>query len=331
SRLSPFAITKGRREKKEGKEASSKSNAKGSNNFERWLPFLDAKTSSGKKVLPPINRLNTSLLLSSELNRTSYGFIVFEVTWSNVRGLNYYNELQTDTSVAIETKFMQRWEFDSIGQAVSCMSSWFSGTFSEQHCFREHLKSTIETWEMLSRIKYLGTMLFLHNFEKAVQCLWTVLRAIRSFLSFLNLPLAGPFMEFLDFLFPVWNIFSEAIESFFSVICIGIGFIISLVGDLLEVVLMPICFIGLVLRNITTSVLYPMFLIFWEILCAPIRLVLALASFLAYVCGFIYDVVGNIWLSLSGIIQLASASEATVSSANEVSMWRTLWNDLFSQ
>ncbi|MBA0686450.1 hypothetical protein Goari_014052, partial [Gossypium aridum] len=189
----------------------------------------------------------------------------------------------------------------------------------------------IETWEMLSRIKYLGTMLFLHNFKKAVQCLWTVLRAIRSFLSFLNLPLAGPFMEFLDFLFPVWNMFSEAIESFFSVICIGIGFIISLVGDLLEVVLMPICFIGLVLRNITTSVLYPMFLILWKILCAPIRLVLALASLLAYVCGFIYDVVGNIWLSLSGIIQLASTSEATVSSANEVSMWRTLWNDLFSQ
>ncbi|MBA0653236.1 hypothetical protein Goklo_020433 [Gossypium klotzschianum] len=152
----------------------------------------------------------------------------------------------------------------------------------------------IVTWEMLSRIKYLGTMLFLHNFEKAVQCLWTVLRAIRSFLSFLNLPLAGPFMEFLDFLFPVWNMFSEAIESFFSVICIGIGFIISLVGDLLEVVLIPICFIGLVLRNITTSVLYPMFLILWEILCALIRLVLALASFLAYVCGFIYDVVGNI-------------------------------------
>ncbi|MBA0741768.1 hypothetical protein Gogos_014896 [Gossypium gossypioides] len=52
-----------------------------------------------------------------------------------------------------------------------------------------------------------------------------------------------------------------------------------------------------------------MFLILWEILCAPIRLVLALASFLAYVCGFIYDVVGNIWLSLSGIIQLTSASK----------------------
>ncbi|MBA0653237.1 hypothetical protein Goklo_020434, partial [Gossypium klotzschianum] len=67
-----------RREKKEGKEASSKSNAKGSNNFERWLPFLDAKTSSGKEVLPPINRLNTSLLLSSELNRTLYGFIVLK-------------------------------------------------------------------------------------------------------------------------------------------------------------------------------------------------------------------------------------------------------------
>lgn len=33
---------------------------------------------------------------------------------------------------------------------------------------------------------------------------------------------------------------------------------------------------------------------------------------------------------VSGMIQLASASEATVST-HEVSMWRTLWNDLFSQ
>ncbi|PPR88918.1 hypothetical protein GOBAR_AA31767 [Gossypium barbadense] len=61
SRLSPFAITKGRREKKEGKEASSKSNAEGSNNFERWLPFLDAKTLSGKSHSPMFAVLTTTM------------------------------------------------------------------------------------------------------------------------------------------------------------------------------------------------------------------------------------------------------------------------------
>ena len=51
--------------------------------------------------------------------------------------------LQTDTSLAIETKFMQRWEFDSIAQAVSCMSSWFSGTVSEKLLFKEYLDSAV--------------------------------------------------------------------------------------------------------------------------------------------------------------------------------------------
>lgn len=49
--------------------------------------------------------------------------------------------LQTDTSLAIEAKLMKRWEFDSIAQAASCMSSWFSGTLAEQLLLREHLDS----------------------------------------------------------------------------------------------------------------------------------------------------------------------------------------------
>lgn len=49
--------------------------------------------------------------------------------------------LQTDTSLAIEAKSMQRWEFDSIDKAASCISSWFSGTISEQLQLKEHLNS----------------------------------------------------------------------------------------------------------------------------------------------------------------------------------------------
>lgn len=36
---------------------------------------------------------------------------------------------------------MQRWEFDSIAQAASYISSWFSGTLSEQFQLKEYLDS----------------------------------------------------------------------------------------------------------------------------------------------------------------------------------------------
>lgn len=51
--------------------------------------------------------------------------------------------LQTDTSLAIEAKVMLRWEFDSIARAASCISSWFSGTTSEQLLLKEYLDSAI--------------------------------------------------------------------------------------------------------------------------------------------------------------------------------------------
>lgn len=53
-------------------------------------------------------------------------------------------------------------------------------------------------------------------------------------------------------------------------------------------------------------------------------------SFVAFLCTGICNMLGDTWKFASSIIQLASSSEATVSSY-EVSMWRSLWNDLFSQ
>ena len=50
--------------------------------------------------------------------------------------------LQTDTSLAIEAKLMRRWEFESIDQAVTNMSQWFSGSKSERSCLMEYLDTT---------------------------------------------------------------------------------------------------------------------------------------------------------------------------------------------
>lgn len=38
---------------------------------------------------------------------------------------------------------MQRWEFDSIARAASCISSWFSGTLPERLLLKEYLDSAI--------------------------------------------------------------------------------------------------------------------------------------------------------------------------------------------
>ncbi|KAM6572572.1 hypothetical protein CsatA_016652 [Cannabis sativa] len=536
SRLSPFANTKARREKKEDKEACSNSSDIKPKTLDKWFRLIDAITLSRKRVLLPVKKLHQSSLLSRELHRTLYGFIVFEVAWSNVRGINYLNELQTDTTLAIEAKFMQRWEFDSIAQAANCMSSWFSGTTSEKLLLKEYLDSVvgdvfydtkedfldsisdddaenicndslsieddsllslgskfgvssvsdvdendvhhtppplcgpwkrrkvtnssitseeagmctegirnseiwdendveatqymdvlilfrfndhdlpftlrkvimsdlrlltlleaglpswvlflqsypvfchlyrpwmcplaralyvlisvvtvligfydlyknvpvlkatasrlfgpffdwIETWEMITRIKYLGTMLFLHNFQKAVNWFLTIRSTTRSFLSVLTQPLAEPLLEILEFLLPVSNVMIEVVENFFSVIWILIGSSCSLVENVVEMFLSPIWFLVSFIWSATISILFPIFWVFWELLYAPVRIVLAFITLIVFVCTSIYEMLGDVWEFISSIIQLASASEATVSTY-EVSMWRSLWNDLFSQ
>ncbi|KAF3975195.1 hypothetical protein ACB098_06G089700 [Castanea mollissima] len=540
SRLSPFAKSKSRRERKEGKESCSRSSSSKAETIKKWFDVIDAARLSRKRVLLPVKKLRHSLRVSSELHKTLPGFIVFEVSWSNVRGINYLNELQTDTSLAIEAKVMLRWEFDSIARAASCISSWFSGTTSEQLLLKEYLDSAIgevfydaeetllesipidddddivcndnpcvednslhsiggnfnvysdtdqdrtsalhtpppptgaykrrkvmksisvgevdifpeqiqrgndvslenfedaveateyrdvlilsrfndcnlpfklrqtimsdlrlltlleaglpswviflqsypgfchlyrpwmcplaralyvlisivtvligfydlyknvpvlkatasrlcgplldwiETWEMVSRIKYLGTMLFLHNFEKAVTWFLRITRMIRSFLSVCTQPLAEPFLDFFEMFLPMWNVLIEVLQSFCSVIWVVIESSINLVENLIEILLYPLWFSLSLVWSIATTVLYPVFWILWELLYAPIRMVLALASFIAFICVSIYEMLQEVWQIVSSIFQVASATEATVS-ASEISMWRSLWNDLFSQ
>lgn len=543
SRLSPFVYSKARRERKKGKDVRRQSSSRKPRKFVRWFSLIEAVMLSRKKVLLPVKNLRNSLQLSSELDRTLYGFIVFEVAWTSVRGINYYNELQTDTSLAIEAKLMKRWEFDSIAQAASCMSSWFSGTASEQLLLKEHLDSAsgeifydasedfsgtvsidydddvddddnvcriltvedslgtdvgvysddseettdmlhtpppsgpnkrrklmdsfsvgevdsysaddidnsldysqscgpvsdgtietteysdvlllfrfddyylpfklrevivsdlrlltlleaglpawviflqsypvlcnlyrpwmcplarllyvlmsfvtvligfydlyknvpvlkatasricgplldwIETWEMVSRVKYLGTMLFLHNFQKAVRWFLACTHTLRSFFSVLVQPLVESLVQIFGFLLPSLKFLFEIAESIFSVIWLAVDTTFDLVGNVLELIFSPLWFVLNVVWSIATCVLYPLFWILWELLYAPVRFVLATFSFVPSICLGICNTLGNTWQFVSSIFQFGSSSEAAVSAA-EVSLWRTLWNDLFSQ
>lgn len=94
----------------------------------------------------------------------------------------------------------------------------------------------IETWEMVSRIKYLGTMLFLHNFQKAVRWFLAVTRATKSFFSVIAQPLG----DVLSFLHPLWNFFVQVSGSFGSGLWVLIGTSCNLVEDLIEIILLPL-------------------------------------------------------------------------------------------
>ncbi|XP_031380637.1 uncharacterized protein LOC116195529 [Punica granatum] len=540
SRSSPFANTKARRQKKKGKQARSKDENSETKKLEKWSSLIDAASSSHKKVLLPVKNLRKSLQLSSELHRTLYGFIVFEVEWDNVRGINYLNELQTDTCLALEAKLMKRWEFDSITQAAGCMSSWFTGTVAERRTLKDYLNASagdifydaeeefprshigrceeicssdpyigensptsagsrfsvfsafnedsesgphtpplkrrrvtkftksdgeldfcsdekryesedsidsssapdaensvdifeyrdilmifrfndhdlpfklrqvimsdlrlltllesglpswviflqsypvfchlyrpwmcplaralyviisvvtvligfydlyknvpvlkataahlcgplfdwIETWEMVTRIKYLGTMLFLHNCQKALKWFLMMTSTTRSFFFVLVQPLVVPLLELFHSLFPLWSVLSQAVYSSFSIVWMIIGSICSLVAELVEVLLQPLWFLLSLVWTIGNSILYPIFWMLCETLYLPIRMVLTLANTIAFIGTYTYGSIIEVWQSVSGVLKIASATNTAVNRTYEVSKWRLLWSDLFSQ
>lgn len=111
----------------------------------------------------------------------------------------------------------------------------------------------IETWEMISRIKYLGTMLFLHNFEKAIKWSLMITRAIRSLFSVLTEPIAVPLAELLGFLLPFWDMCLQTGAHFSSVIWVVAGSTCSVVMNLVKIILWPLWFIISVIWNIGMS------------------------------------------------------------------------------
>ncbi|CAN6471984.1 unnamed protein product [Victoria cruziana] len=151
----------------------------------------------------------------------------------------------------------------------------------------------IESLEMVSRVKYLGTMIFLHNFEKAIRWLLMVARATRTLLSVLVSPVADPLIDLFGFLLPLWNLCFQTAWGIYSAIWIIFESVSSTVLDIVHFLLQPLYFI---LSTIWYSVAW-----------------------------IIYPVFSAIWL-----FHVASTMEQTPR-RSEISVLRTLWNDLFSQ
>ncbi|GJR57554.1 reverse transcriptase domain-containing protein [Tanacetum coccineum] len=87
-----------------------------------------------------INALNAE----SEYN-IKMVYLVLEIT---LRGLSLKVNIVGGvdfSSLAIESKFMKRWEFDSIAQAAKGLMSWFPGTLYEALLLEHHLNYMIDT------------------------------------------------------------------------------------------------------------------------------------------------------------------------------------------
>lgn len=100
----------------------------------------------------------------------------------------------------------------------------------------------IESWEMVSRIRYLGTMLFLHNFEKALMWFLMAARATKSLFSVLTKPIAGPIMELFELIFPIWNACFSTLESLIWVIWNVLSSSCNVVSSILEIIIWPFWF-----------------------------------------------------------------------------------------
>ncbi|XP_078157556.1 G1/S-specific cyclin-E protein isoform X2 [Carex rostrata] len=524
SRRSPFANSKTRRKRSDsGKKLNGASTSRPtpitSNRQLRWYSLIDAAMQQ-KGAFLPVEKLKDSRVLNKELHRTLYGFIVFEVEWANVRGINYLNELQTDTSMALEVKILRRWEFDSIEQASTSLSSWFPGGFYEHHMLQEYLNSMctkvdvfydapadssgccndssefssclagsthkenmtppssgpykrrkilredeesyseivstprsvvsssndsersnpsfeatsyknafvlfrfndphlpfklkeviisdlrlltlleyglpswviflqsyplfckiyrpwmcplarflyvlmsiitvligfydlyknvplmkatlsklfgpffdwIENWEMISRLQYLGTMLFLHNFEQAFTWALQVTRSVRSFLTILTKPVMGPLMEVAEYVLPVYNILVNAMKYISSTIWLVLGTSWSVVTGILEVIIWPFEFILDTVLNTASYILSPILWVIGEVLSLPFRALFVLSNSVSAIFVDMYYMLIESWSSIFSMFQVASASKTTVTGvAYEASVLKTLWNDLFSQ
>lgn len=542
SRFSPFANSRARRRRDETDEklvysTSSVSAPHLQNKSSRWYSLIDDAMREKKLQ---VNKLKDARILNRELHQTLYGFIIFEVDWADVRGINYLNELQTDTSMVVESKIMKRWEFDSVKQASTLIASWFSGNpfecqllqdyltnissngdifydaqndfltpewdsenlpsdsddsshvqiiressgftdssyttppcsgpykrrkitksddgsssteesyteivASPKHsssscsscdsdnenakpllepstykdvliCFRfdDHdlpfglkevilsdvrlltlleyglpswviflqsypvfckiyrpwmcplaralyvlmslitvligfydlyknvpmLKATasrlfgplfdwIETWEMISRLKYLGTMLFLHNFQQAFTWSLKIVGAAKSALSVLTKPIAGPILEVFELTMPIWNLCAETVGYLSSVVMLSLEASWSVVIDTVEMIVWPFWFVFSTMVSIVNSILYPIIWLLGEILAAPFRLVIGLSSFVVDLFVDIINFLRESWSTLSALYQVGSVPRSPVLTSDN-NIWASLWKDLLYQ
>uniref|UniRef100_A0A6V7QY00 G1/S-specific cyclin-E protein n=1 Tax=Ananas comosus var. bracteatus TaxID=296719 RepID=A0A6V7QY00_ANACO len=483
----------------------------------RWLRVIDSRKWQKRY-----------LLSAMDLSKALHGFLVFEVAWKDVHGINYLNELQADTSLAIEVRYMKKWEFYSPEQASTCISLWFLGRLSETQTLKSYLKKLsgldlhlldaqsfskeisnhksspleavseeefldvqesptgeydelnsiqprknentvnknvnefdrdflgstryfeekkssmknemeetfvsstqysdmlillkfsdsllpfklrqvimsdirlltllesglpswviffqsyplfchfyrpwmrplaktfyilislatviigfydlyknvpllkataarlcgpffgwIEGWDMVTRIQYLGTILFLRNIKKSVKLFLLAFRAVKTIFVSIAEPLAAPFSEIMEFISPLWSLCAKMAELLSSTAGSLMDSVYTLFVDFTEVLLSPFELLYSYFWTTATSC-YPLLKSLWELCLIPVRCVHTLANYMGSLLSNSYNLLKDIWETICSIFELTHMSE-TEQSTFDISVLQELWNDLFSQ
>lgn len=97
----------------------------------------------------------------------------------------------------------------------------------------------IETWDMVTRIRYLGTMFFLQNIQRSLNWLLLMARTTKALVAVISKPLLCPLGEVIEFISPLLNIFVEISEFFYSTVSSVVNLIYTMVTVFAEVFLRP--------------------------------------------------------------------------------------------
>lgn len=99
----------------------------------------------------------------------------------------------------------------------------------------------IEHWEMISRLKYLGTMLVLQNFEKAFRWLFITVRAIRQLCLLLMRPFVEPLALLVDVVLPAWGMLLGFLLGCWNLVSMTLSSVFLTLDSLLRFMVWPFC------------------------------------------------------------------------------------------
>lgn len=123
----------------------------------------------------------------------------------------------------------------------------------------------IEDWDMISRLRYLGTMLFLQNFEKAVKWFLATTRVLKMLVSLVTQPFLYPLQEMMDILTPLLSMPSELGELFYTNVWIVVKFFHSVAVNMIDILFTPLEFLYSYLFSLgTNTTLNSWFLVYFS-------------------------------------------------------------------
>eukprot|EP00250_Pteridium_aquilinum_P013278 c21247_g1_i1 orf=661-2994(+) len=191
----------------------------------------------------------------------------------------------------------------------------------------------IEAWEMVSRVKYLGTVLFLQNWEKAFRWLLLAFGTMKKLSNLILQPMIEPLEELVDLVWPVWNLIIDSVWGLTSLLWMMCSSVFEYTNLILQLLVLPFIWSLTALWTLGTWILYPVIYAVWGFIIFPIRSIMMLGDFIVALMCNLYKAIQSCWLLINSSFQILSVAgpQAGKTANSSASTLRLLWNDIFSQ